>query len=464
MRGRLANKCVGLYSQRMPTPAPLDESQPPRGGVAPTTLGQSIVRKVDDSIRNTPSEIKGNFFKVAAFQIILRTGWIFKTESIVMPAVLDTIGGAAWLRGVLPMLNRFGQSIPPLLASGFVKQSRLKKRYLAGSALVMGGSFLALSLIWYQTEGKSPWLPVLFLLIYGIFFIAVGMLNLSLSTLIGKAVRTERRGRLMLCANIGGATVAVICAIYLLPQWLTPESGSFNNIFAFAGIAFAIAGVLSLFLKETPDELEPETFSPRRILRQSLETLIQDPNFRRLSIIGALFGLSLTLLPHYQAMGRKCMNVGLDSLIPWLIAQNIGVACFSLPAGWLADRFGNRLVLRLLLGGLCLAPVLALLLSTQGEAAKGYYIWVFVLLGLTPVTFRTFSNYTLELVGREEQPRYLSTLSLCIAIPTMTFSSLLGLAVDYLDFAPVFILVLSCLVVAWLLVTRLGEPRYDQAS
>ena len=41
-----------------------------------------------EEIQNTPGEILGNFFKVVAFQITLRTGWIFKTESIVMPVVL----------------------------------------------------------------------------------------------------------------------------------------------------------------------------------------------------------------------------------------------------------------------------------------------------------------------------------------------------------------------------------------
>ena len=62
-----------------------------------------------------------NFLLVSAYQIILRIGWIFKTESIIMPAVLDVIGGgwlAAWL---LPMLNRFGQSVPALVGVDIVQ-------------------------------------------------------------------------------------------------------------------------------------------------------------------------------------------------------------------------------------------------------------------------------------------------------------------------------------------------------
>jgi MFS family permease len=424
-------------------------------------LGQSIVKDTKFEIQNTPAEIRGNFLKVAAFQIVLRTGWIFKTESIVMPAVMDSIAGAGWLRGILPVLNRFGQSIPPLLAAGAVTQTPLKKRILSAAAAVMGGSFLMLAFIWAWTDGQASWLPLAFLCFYGLFFVAVGILNLVLSTLIGKVVRTDRRGRLMLSANIGGASCAVVCAWFLLKAWITPENGNFTNIFAFAGSAFMVAAVLALFLKESPDDSNPESFSPRRIFRDAFNTLRDDHNFRLLAIVGSLFGLSLALFPHYQALGRQQLKVGLDSLVPWLIAQNLGVACFSLPAGWLADRFGNRLVLRCLLAGLCLAPILALVLASQGESAQAYFLWVFVLLGLTPVSFRTFSNYTLELSGRDHQPRYLSTLSLCIAVPTMLLSSLLGLSVDYFGFVPVFVLVILCLLVAWLLTMKLREPRYS---
>ena len=415
-----------------------------------------------EEIQNTPGEIRGNFFKVAAFQITLRTGWIFKTESIVMPVVLDLVAGAGWLRGILPVLNRFGQSIPPLLAADFVTRTPLKKRVLCAAAVTMSLCFLSLAAIWKFTAGERTWwLPVVFLIIYGLFFIAVGILQLVLSTLIGKVIRTKRRGRLMLLANIGGASCAVACAYFLLREWISPDQGHFEHIFAFAGVAFFVAGVLSLFLREAKDHIpKTKAFSVRAIFGQAYTTLKTDSNFRLLTVIGGLFGLSISLFPHYQRLGFDRLEIGLDSLIPWLIAQNIGVACFSLPAGWLADRFGNRTVLRIVLLGLFVAPILALTLSWQGVAASKLFFWVFVLLGLTPVTIRTFSNYTLELVQRSEQPRYLGTLSLCVAIPTMILAAPLGWAVDRFGFEPVFSFVIICLGVAWGLTFFLKEPRH----
>ncbi len=46
-----------------------------------------------------------NFWTLGLIQITVRTGWIFKTESIIIPAVLDTLSGAAWMRGFLPMFS-----------------------------------------------------------------------------------------------------------------------------------------------------------------------------------------------------------------------------------------------------------------------------------------------------------------------------------------------------------------------
>ena len=97
--------------------------------------------------------VRRNFIRLALFQISLRVGWIFKTESVIIPAFLDIIGGQGWLRGCLPMLNRFGQSIPPMLVSQQVSNLPKKKLALAVTTFCMGAAFLLLSVIWYLTKG-----------------------------------------------------------------------------------------------------------------------------------------------------------------------------------------------------------------------------------------------------------------------------------------------------------------------
>lgn len=92
-----------------------------------------------DADRASPLCHESTNLGILAFQlIIMRIGWIFKTESVIIPHVLDVIpGNAAWARGFLPVLNRLGQSLPPLLAADFVRNIRLKKRALIFTTLGM---------------------------------------------------------------------------------------------------------------------------------------------------------------------------------------------------------------------------------------------------------------------------------------------------------------------------------------
>ena len=46
-----------------------------------------------------------NLLGTVIFQVILRCGAVFKTESIVMPAVLFSMGAQGWLRGFLPTIS-----------------------------------------------------------------------------------------------------------------------------------------------------------------------------------------------------------------------------------------------------------------------------------------------------------------------------------------------------------------------
>ncbi len=406
-----------------------------------------------------------NFRRISLFQIILRTGWIFKTESIIMPAVLDVMGGAGWLRGCLPMLNRFGQSVPPLLASDVVRNMPLKKVGLATTTAAMGACFLLLALIWAFTGGqKSWWLPLVFLLIYGIFFSATGINMLIFNTISGKLTKVNFRGRLALVSTVLGATSAAICAWYLLRIWLA-DSGdgagaNFTMIFAFTGASFVAAAVVALTLREQVDTDRNIHRSGLALLRRSLTTIKDDHNFRQLTLIGALFGMYLTLFPHYQALARGRLELGLTALIPWVIAQNIGAAVFSIPTGWLADRFGNRIVLRIIMLVLCVAPVMALVLARLGDAGQPWFTLVFFLLGLTPVTFRILNNYTLEVTDIKKHPRYLSTLALVMAGPAILTSSFFGALVDWVSFEFVFGIVVICILIGWLMTFTLQEPRH----
>jgi MFS family permease len=139
--------------------------------------------------------------------------------------------------------------------------------------------------------------------------------------------------------------------------------------------------------------------------------------------------------------------------------QNIGTAVFSLFMGPLADRFGNRLVLRIVMLAIAAMPPVAIGLSYWDGWGQFLYPGVFMFIGLTPVGFKTIGNFTLELSPADEHPRYLSTLGLCFAVPLFA-SPLLGWIVEATSFEAVFFTISAVIFLGWLLTFGMSEPRH----
>jgi MFS family permease len=144
----------------------------------------------------------------------------------------------------------------------------------------------------------------------------------------------------------------------------------------------------------------------------------------------------------------------------WVVVQNAAVGVFCLFVGPLADTFGNRLTLRTLIFGSVIGPLLAASLSYMPGTLGARLFWtLFIALGITPLVLRILVNYALEICGPEQHPRYLSTISLCVAAPFL-LSPLVGWLVDVVGFEPVFFTAAGLVLLAGLLTFRLDEPRH----
>ena len=108
--------------------------------------------------------------------------------------------------------------------------------------------FLGLTSIWLIPGLiETSFSPVVFLVLYGLFFSAIGVNQLAYNTIQGKLIRANRRGRLLMIADFVGASAAVVCAATLLMQWLHDDGADYAAIFGFTTVLFAAASVMPRF-------------------------------------------------------------------------------------------------------------------------------------------------------------------------------------------------------------------------
>jgi len=340
-----------------------------------------------------------------------------------------------------------------------VKNQPQKKRAFIATTASMTLCFLGLTSLWLIPGLAGHELAaVIYLTLYAAFFAAIGVNGLAYNTIQGKLIQPTRRGRLLMIADFVGASSAVICALTLLRQWLHDDHADWPAIFGFTTCLFAAASVMSWFLKELPDDHYEPARGVRHVFAAAWRTVVEDANFRRLAIVSALFSTTLVLFPHYQQIAAERLGLKTKWLIWWVVAQNAGTALFSLLTGPIADRAGNRRVLLIVTFLIAGGPLAALACIYFPTIGKHLFPLVFTLIGLTPVAQKTFNNYTLEITEAKNHTRYLSTLSLSMALPIFA-SPLVGWLIKLAGFEIVYLGVVALLLTGWLLSFGLTEPR-----
>lgn len=435
--------------------------------IATTSSASAPLSAVDDALDHQrraaiDAAEPQNLLVLAAFQVLLRIGWIFKTETVIMPDFLDAIAGSGWIRGLLPVLNRVGQSVPPLCFAEAVQRAPSKSRMLLTISLLMAVPFLALGTIWgLLQQQRQPWLPPLFLALYFAFFSLNGLNQLAFGTAQGKLIRPVRRGRLLGLAGIAGSVGAVAAALWLLPRWLRmPDNAGYAPIFLFNGGMFVVAGAILLAAREPRDV--PQAPTGMRLIdhfRNAWRLYRDDRQFRRAARVAMCFISALLLFPHYQWLGREKLGATNDDLLAWVVAQNVSLGVFSPLLGRVADRRGNRLAVGIAVWLSALTPLVALVLAGPLSAyGRSCYWLTFALLGLCPLTIRTIQNYTLELAHESQHSRYLSTMTVCLAVPFL-FGPLVGWLVDAFPYQWSFGAVSAVIAAGGVLTFRMPEPR-----
>jgi len=403
-----------------------------------------------------------NIACLVTYQVVARIGWIFKTETVIMPAVLDACVASGMLRGFLPILNRIGTSLFPLVVAPFISRTRSIRWLLVGTTIGLSTCFAVLSVAWSYLINDHPFfLAIIFLGTYGLFSAINGCNQLLVATLQGRLISAGRRGRVLVLSVTSGSVFAIIAAFVALGPWLQEPDG-FVKIFAATSVFFFAAAVVPLFFKEPKDAFTTESYKAVEAVRPHSfwQVLSHDSSLTRLAVVAASFSAAMILFPHYQAFAREQFGNTSRSLLVWIVVQNIATGLASLVVGPLADHRGNRLVIIGLLGCCTGTPLFVTALSMASQSTAVQWFWLaYIPLGFNPIMLRIISNYALELAPTVElQPRYVSLVGVAMALP-FVLSPIVGWGIDVLGGVPFFLAGAASIALGTLIAFGLPEPR-----
>lgn len=407
-----------------------------------------------------------NFLAFGLYSIAFNVGWLFKTESIIIASFVRILGASNLVQGLFPMVNQLGSTIPQLLMANWVEHLSHKKRLMLATFflyfVLWFAMFLVLSFVPF--EHKSVILGI-FLAINTIFAFNLGCNSVVGSIIFGKVVPYNIRGKLMTFTGLAGGAAAIGCTFLIVRPIL--ETGNTNPLapyailFLLCSLLFLAAWFALLFIKEPPLAGPKHRRNLLAFTRHSLRLVVHDRNFILLFLIGALVSISFGVLQFYTVYAKSQLQIA-NSMLAWYLVFQVGLTPLgSVFYGLLADRYGNRLAIRIGSAIFALTPAMAMLVgSWPGLTQRAWlYSIVYALIGFNLPVQQILTNYLLEITPLELHPNYLGVYNALRSI-TLVFPPAIGLLMDSFSFDKVFLGLAAFLALGVVLAYLLVEPRH----
>jgi MFS family permease len=363
--------------------------------------------------------------------------------------------------------------LPQIFFSARIQRMERKMpSYSLAAAIRVAVWLLLAAAVWFVDVPAL--LLIGFFVLYGGAWAAGGLAGLTFFDVMAKTIPVRRRGSLFAWRQFLGGLLG-LGAGWVVKLALNHSALPFprGHAFLFLLYGLTIAPAMGAFvaIREPPGAPMPELVSLRAQMGRALRIIREDQVYRRYILARLALGLAEVALPFYGVYAKRVLGAPGGMVGTYVATRVAAQLVFNLPWGWLSDRKGNRIVMRLMSVGGALGALVGVILVTVVDRVQLQGSWLpylalplFLLNGaVLPAKVLSGSNFLLELVSDGERPLYLGLSSTLMGIIVL-ISGLGGLVVDLVGFTGLFALALGLCLWAFTLASRLPETRGEGAG
>jgi len=227
---------------------------------------------------------------------------------------------------------------------GFINRNGAKKTYLAGIF------FLLLSYLLYAFA--LDWRFCLLAMV--VYYFGNGLAGQSCSTICGSCLKNCDRARgMLICESLAAGLLGMagpLIAAFLLKYIIgAPEEGAGAADYKYLFFASAFCCVISfLFVlrKLSGESMKNKSAAALGIFRESRVILKSNPNAVRGILIGIVSNMPVAMvIPYAQVYASEVKLAGVTPLAAMVTASALVTTFAGYPAGVLADKFGRKKVM-----------------------------------------------------------------------------------------------------------------------
>jgi hypothetical protein len=343
--------------------------------------------------------------------------------TIIAAFVAELTGSTVWVGGLSTVLT-VAAALPQLFVARWVEPRRTKMPFLLLAIYLRTASWAVLAGLIYTLGANRPELLAWALVgLLAVFYAGGGLGNIPYTDIIGKVIPADRRGAFFGGKEALAAPLAVGAAL-LARQVLAGVDypNSYALLFGLAAAGLAVASIGFWIIREPPRDGGAARPRPWNAYLAQLGSAAG--RLKTLVVVQLLTGFSLGALPFYVVYARERLAAPPEAVGWFLFAQVTGGVLGNLLWARLVDRIGSRTMLTVCASGSALAPILAILLGSQGWAAL---LPTFFLVGAASNGRKVgFQSALLELAPAQERPTF-AALNAVLILPIASLPLLAGL-------------------------------------